>query len=49
MKSIATYDFSTLSSKLTRDKLKSKLSSTVDFAFKVGHKTFIRMSNNKTA
>ena len=30
------------------DKLKSKLSFTVSFVFKVGNKTFIRLSNNRT-
>ena len=35
--------------KLPYDKLKSKLSSIVDFAFKRGDKTFIRLSNNGMA
>ena len=48
MKSIRICNFSTLSTKLTHNKLKSKLASIVDFAFKVGDKTFIRMSNNST-
>ena len=36
----------TLYTKLPRDKLKSKHSSIVDFAFKGGDKTFIRLSDN---
>ena len=44
-KSITTCDFSTLYKKLPHDKLKSKLSSIVDFAFK-GGKKLVRLSNN---
>ena len=44
-KSIATHGFSTLYIKLPHDKLKSKLSSIADFAFKGEDKTFIRLSN----
>ena len=46
VKSIATYDFPTLYTKLQHDKLKYELSSISDFAFKVGDKTFTRLSNN---
>ena len=43
------YVFSILYTKLPHDKLKSKLSSIVDFAFKWGDKTFIRLSHNSAA
>ena len=46
---IATYDFSTLYTKLHHDKLKSQLSYIVDFTFKGGNKTFIRLSHNAAA
>ena len=49
VKSIAKYDFSALYTKLPHDKLKSKLSDIVDFLFKGGDKTLIRLSNNGTA
>ena len=48
-KSIVTYYFPTLYTKLPRHLLKSKLSSIADFAFKGGDKTFIRLSNNVAA
>ena len=48
-KSFATYDFSTLFTKLPHDKLKSKLSSIPDFAFNKEDKTFIRLFNNGAA
>ena len=43
------YVFSILYTKLPHDKLKSKVSSIVDFAFKWGDKTFIRLSHNSAA
>ena len=48
-KSIATFYFLTLYTKLPHDKLKPKLSSIVDFAFKGGNKAFVRLSNNEAA
>ena len=39
----------TLHTKLHHDKLKSQFPSIVDFAFDVGDKNFIRISNNGTA
>ena len=39
----------TLYTKLSNDKLQSKFSTIVDFAFKEGNKTFIRLSNNAAA
>ena len=44
VKSIATYDFPTLYTKLLHDEIKSKLSSILDVAFKGGDKTFISIS-----
>ena len=43
-KSIATYDFPTLYTKLLHDEIKSKLSSILDVAFQGGDKTFISIS-----
>ena len=40
---------STLYTKLAYDKLKSKFSSIIDFTFKGGNKTFIRLSHNAAA
>ena len=48
-KSIVTYYFSTLCTKLPHYHLKSKLSYIADFAFKEGDKTLIRLSNNGAA
>lgn len=48
-KSIPAYGFSTFYTKLAHDKLKYKLSSTVDLAFKEGDKTFMRLVNNGKA
>ena len=45
-KSIATYDFSTLYTKLTHNKLIFQLSKVIDLVFKGGDKTFIRVSDN---
>ena len=44
-----TYDFSTSYTKVLNDKLKSKLSFFLDFAFKGGYKYFIRLSHNSAA
>ena len=43
------YDFSISYTKLLNDKLKSKLSFFLDFAFKGGYKNFIRVSHNSAA
>ena len=43
------HDISTLHTELTHYKLKSKLSSIVDFVFKGGVKTFIRLSKSGAA
>ena len=51
-KSIATYDFSTLYTKPSHYKIKSKLlksASIADFAVKEEDKNFIRLSNNAAA
>jgi len=48
-KSITTYDFSTLYTKLPHDKLIEKLFSLIDFVFKGGNKTFIKISKNGKA
>ena len=48
-KSISTYDFSTLYTKLPHDKLIKILFSIIDFAFKGGNKSFIRVSSKGKA
>ena len=48
-KPITTYDFSTLDTKFLHDKLKNKLSSIIDFAFKGGNKNFTKLPTNGTA
>ena len=48
-KSIATYDFSSLYTKLPHHQLKEKISSIIDFVFKGGNKSFIRISKNGKA
>ena len=45
-KSISTYDFSTLYTKLPHDKLISQLSKVIDLVYKAGDKKFIRVANN---
>lgn len=48
-KSIATYDFPTLYTKLPHDKLVDKLSSIIDLAFKGGNKSYFRLPANGKA
>ena len=48
-KSITTYDFSTLYTKLPHDKLIEKLLLLIDFVFEGGNKTFIKISKNGKA
>ena len=48
-KSISTYDFSTLYTKLPHEKLISRLSQVVDFVFDGGDKAYIRLSPNGVA
>ena len=48
-KSISTYDFSTLYTKLPHEKLISRLSQLVDFVFDGGDKSYIRLSPNGVA
>ena len=48
-KSIATYDFSTLYTKIPHNKLINRLSSVIDFVFDGGDKTYIRLSSNGDA
>ena len=45
-KSISTYDFSTLYTKLPHDKLIYQLSKVIDLAYKGGDKSFIRVTGN---
>ena len=45
-KSIATYDFSTLYTKIPHNKLISRLSTVIDFVFDGGDKNYIRLSPN---
>ena len=42
-KSIATYDFSTLYTRLLHDKLVDELSSIIDFALERGNKSYVRI------
>ena len=48
-KSISTYDFSTLYTKLPHEKLISQLSKVIDLVFKGGNKRYIRVSENGIA
>ena len=48
-KSISTYDFSTLYTKLPHDKLISQLSKVIDLVYKGGDKKFICVGNNNKA
>ena len=48
-KSISTYDFSTLYTKLPHDKLLDSLFSIIDFTFNGGNKNFIRLDKNGKA
>ena len=48
-KSISTYDFSTLYTKLPHKKLIEKLFALIDFVFKGGNKTYIKVSKNGKA
>ena len=48
-KSIATYDFSTLYTKLPHNKLITQLSKVIDLVYKGGDKKFISISNNDKA
>ena len=48
-KSISTYDFSTLYTKLPHDKLTDRLSRLIDFVFKGGDKSFIKIGNSGQA
>ena len=46
---LQTHDFLRLDTRLPHEKQNSKLSSIVDFGFKVGDKPFIRLSNKDAA
>ena len=48
-KSIATYDFSTLYTKLPHDKLITQLFKVIDLVYKGGDKTYIRVTENGSA
>ena len=48
-KSIATFHFSTLYTKLSYDKLVDELSSVISFAFDGGHTSYIRISTSRKA
>lgn len=48
-KSIATFHFSTLYTKLSYDKLVDELSSVISFAFDGGHTSYMRISTSRKA
>ena len=48
-KSITTYDFSTLYTKLPHDKLVDEISPIIDFAFKGRNRSYVQVSRNEKA